>query len=311
MLNLDHLQYDSRTRSHSVFLEIRGLRQHIRLWGDTQQPKQVVWLLHGWLDTSASFMRLVGFLPKDWLICAPDWRGYGLSAWQPVAQDTYWFADYLADFDQILKNRFFENLPTPHALIGHSMGGNIAAFYAGIFPDQIGKLAVLDSLNLPDMPPDQAPNRWREWFKNVDSNVSHALNQTSEEKNYGTFEDLAQRIKRYHPRVDVEQALEIAYGWGVWDDDKQFVTLRADPRHRQRGPIAYRHAEAIALWQQVRAEVLFLDASEGMLRQNETERETRRGFFAHATRHVMPECGHMLHFDQPEATAQHLMMFFK
>ena len=39
--------------STSLFIDIRGLRYHIRSWGDNDAPK--LFMLHGWMDVSASF----------------------------------------------------------------------------------------------------------------------------------------------------------------------------------------------------------------------------------------------------------------
>lgn len=78
--------------SRSQFVPIRGLRYHIRTWGDPHSPK--LFLLHGWMDVSASFQFLVDALRREWCVFAPDWRGFGLTEWP---QDGYWFADYLAD----------------------------------------------------------------------------------------------------------------------------------------------------------------------------------------------------------------------
>ena len=36
----------------------------------------------------------------DWYVLAPDWRGFGLSA---TPQDGYWFADYVADLDALVR----------------------------------------------------------------------------------------------------------------------------------------------------------------------------------------------------------------
>ena len=63
--------------SRSEFLDIRGLRYHVRTWGNASAPK--LFLLHGWMDVSASFQFVVDELRRDWHVIAPDWRGFGLS----------------------------------------------------------------------------------------------------------------------------------------------------------------------------------------------------------------------------------------
>ena len=46
--------------SESIFLDIRGLRYHCRVWGEAGRPK--LFMLHGWMDVSASFQFLVDAL---------------------------------------------------------------------------------------------------------------------------------------------------------------------------------------------------------------------------------------------------------
>jgi pimeloyl-ACP methyl ester carboxylesterase len=46
--------------SRSRFLPVRGLRYHLREWGEPGAPLLV--LLHGWMDVSASFQFVVDAL---------------------------------------------------------------------------------------------------------------------------------------------------------------------------------------------------------------------------------------------------------
>ena len=109
--------------STSLFIDIRGLRYHIRSWGDNDAPK--LFMLHGWMDVSASFQFTVDALKGDWHVLAPDWRGFGLTDWAPA---DYWFPDYVADLDVLLNLLSHDE---PATIVGHSMGGNIAGLYAG------------------------------------------------------------------------------------------------------------------------------------------------------------------------------------
>ena len=58
------------TPSRSRFLSIRGLRYHLREWGLEGAPK--LFMLHGWMDVSASFQFVVDELAADWHVIAPD-----------------------------------------------------------------------------------------------------------------------------------------------------------------------------------------------------------------------------------------------
>ena len=82
--------------SRSEFLRVRGLRYHLRRWGDARLP--LLFLGHGFLDVSATFEPLVAPLLDRWQVIAPDWRGFGHTEWP---QEGYWFHDYVADLEAI------------------------------------------------------------------------------------------------------------------------------------------------------------------------------------------------------------------
>src|SRR5262245_46788837 len=115
--------YLPRRASTSHWLDLRGLRYHLRTWGSSQltrpeRPPLV--LLHGWMDVSASFQFVVDAFTEDRFIVAPDWRGFGLT--DGPSTDSYWFPDYLGDLEFIL-DHVACNIPVD--LVGHSMGGNV------------------------------------------------------------------------------------------------------------------------------------------------------------------------------------------
>src|SRR6266436_2357294 len=140
--------------SQSEFVQIRGLRYHCRCWGDKKAPK--LFMLHGWMDVSASFQFLVDALRRDWRVIAPDWRGFGLSEW--AKSDGYWFPDYFADLDRLLDHFQPE---APVILIGHSMGGNAAAMLADIPPVRVASLFIRDVFVLTGTRREKAPSATR------------------------------------------------------------------------------------------------------------------------------------------------------
>ena len=146
--------------SESLFLDVRGLRYHVRHWRG--EPRRKLFLLHGWMDVSASFQFLVDALRAEWDVYAPDWRGYGLTAWS--GSDNYWFPDYIGDLDFLL-GRLQPDAPVD--LVGHSLGGNVAALYAGVRPARIAKLVNLEGFGLPPTRPEQAPKRYLHWLEEL------------------------------------------------------------------------------------------------------------------------------------------------
>lgn len=283
----------SGARSH--LLRIRGLRYHLWTWGSPDRPLLVC--CHGWLDTGGSWQFVARELARRFHVVAPDWRGFGYSQWEG---DHYWFPDYVADLDALVDALSPQG---PVRLVGHSMGGQASSLFAGVRPDRVSRLALLDSLLLPDMAPELAPKRLGGWLD--------ALRDPPEQRSYDSFEVLAERIARRNSRLTPARALAIAKVWGQRRPDGR-IELLADPRHRMRNPILYRAAESYAVWQQVTAPTLFLDASDSplMAAAGDEEMQRRRGCFRDHRRQVVPESGHMLHHDQPQAVAEALQAFF-
>src|SRR5262245_19431359 len=179
-------------QSEPMFLEIRGLRYHCRCWGDP--AARVLELLHGWMDVSASFQFLVDALGAEWRAIAPDWRGYGLTQWSGV--DSYWFPDYLADLDALL-DHFSPG--TPVAVLGHSMGGNVASLYAGIRPERVAKLVNVEGFGLAAVDPAAAPRRYAQWLTEITEPQGF--------RDYATLEELASIMPHTHRQLKLERAV--------------------------------------------------------------------------------------------------------
>ena len=87
----------ARQTTRCEYRHVRGLEYHVTRWPG-EDPAVTV-LLHGNGDCGATFQFLVEQLPARMTLVAPDWRGFGRTAWAP---DGYWFPDYYADLDAML-----------------------------------------------------------------------------------------------------------------------------------------------------------------------------------------------------------------
>ncbi len=276
--------------SQSHFVPIRGLRYHVRTWGDAAAPR--LFMMHGWMDGSASFQFLVDALKQDWYVIAPDWRGYGLSDWKPQG---YWVPDYLADLEALLMHYPPDQ---PVRLLGHSLGGNIVCHYAGIRPERVSHVISLDAFGLPRANPDKAPARFREW-----------LDQLAVPPQFTPYQNLAAvvaRLKKNNPRLTEGKAIFLAGHWAEEMPDGS-ARLRADPAHKMVNPMLYRLEEALVCWRAITAPVLMLEAEDSPMRKwvNETAEEFSRRMAAfHKLEHpTVANAGHMLHHVQPDQLA--------
>lgn len=281
--------------AHAEFVQVRGLRLRLRTWGDAAAPRLV--LLHGFMDTAETFAPLIAPLLDVVQVIAPDQRGFGDSDRAPHG---YWFADYVADLDALLAQLSPQD---PVWLAGHSMGAQVASLYAGLRPERVSRLICLDGPSVPDILPDQALQRFRQW---LDQQQAPLLDQA-----YEDFATLGARIARLHPRLDAADCLRIARCWAR--ETGQGIELRSDPRHRHVLPVPHRAADSMAIWREVRARTCFIDGGRSpVLRLIDAgELAARRACFADHQVRVIADAGHMLHFDAPAETAAQMLEFLK
>jgi pimeloyl-ACP methyl ester carboxylesterase len=288
------------TPSRSEFLTIRGLRCHVRHWGLEGAPK--IFMMHGWMDVGASFQFVVDALQGDWHVIAPDWRGFGLS--ERSGADTYWFPDYLADLDTILRHYAPGQAVN---LLGHSMGGNVVGLYAGARPERIRKLINLEGAGLRAPRPEQTPGRYAQWLD--------GLLEKPELRSYPTLAAVAARLQKTNPRLPDARAAFLAQHWAAQNDAGQWEIL-GDPVHKQAGPLPYHVEDILACWDAITAPVLWVEADQtnmwdwlGSQPDGRVELDRRLGHLRDLRRATIVGAGHMLHHDQPEALARLIESF--
>lgn len=297
---MEHVYEPVRT-SRSRFVTLRGLRHHLREWGDERDDLATppVVLLHGWGDASASFQFLVDALGACRRVVAPDWRGFGLSEW---SRRSYFFPDYLADLDALLQ---VLSPDAPVTLVGHSLGGNVACLYAGIRPQRVARLVSLEGFGLPRQEAAQAPQRFAEW-----------LDQAGSEAKFAHYPDraaFAARLMRDNPRLRPDRARFLAQHLCIEDGAR--VVPAIDPFHRQVNPVLYRLEEAMACWRQVRAPTLWVVATESfVMRRQVADRAdyaARLACFSDLCERRIAGSGHNMHHEQPERLAAVLEDFLR
>jgi pimeloyl-ACP methyl ester carboxylesterase len=282
--------------SQSHIHTIRNLRYHVRTWGDARAPR--IFLLHGWMDVSASFQFLVDGLQREWYVVAPDWRGFGLTAWAPGG---YWFADYYADLDALLE---IYQPEAPAFLVAHSMGGNVAATYAGMRPERVAKLISLEGFGASRTQPDDAPARYARWLAE--------LRDPPRFKTYASFEEVAARLRKNNPRLADDKAHFLAQHWAR-QTAPGVVSLNSDPKHKIVNPVLNRMEEILACWRRITAPVLWVSGAQprasGWRADTAGQLAERKAAFRDFREIVLEDCGHMMHHDQPARLAAAIEQF--
>lgn len=261
----------------------------------------MLFMLHGWMDVSASFQFLVDSLQRDWHVIAPDWRGFGQT---DFAASGYWHPDYLADLEAILQH--YAPLQ-PVNLLGHSLGANIAGIYAGVRPQRIAKLVLLEGFGMPASRPTDAPKRYATWLDE--------LQRPPLLRGYASQPEVAARLQKNNPRLNDARALFLAGHWAAPDQGGNW-SLLADPQHRLTNPTLYRVEEIMACWQAISAPVLWVEAKNSELVPRfgppdvaREEIDRRIAHFADVTILMVENAGHMVQHDQPEILARAIESF--
>ena len=292
------MSYQPLRAPHAEFLTVRGLRHRVTWWGD-HSPTPVV-LLHGFQDCGATWQFLADRLPPQWSLAAPDWRGFGHSEWTPGG---YWFPDYFADLEALLDMLVPD---APARIIGHSMGANIAQIYGGVRPRRLAWLVNLEGFGLPATQPQDAPARYARWLDE--------LRQSLREGRYPSVAHLATFLRSKNPRLTPERAEFVASAWtrpAPTAADPADVELLFDPRHRLVNPVLYRREEAQACWRRVEAPVLLVrgDTNDSRSLTVQAAAEDMRAHIRNLRVVAVPGAGHMVHHEEPEALARHIVDF--
>lgn len=287
--------YQAQRQREVEYHQVRGLRYALHYWPGS--GTETLFLLHGYGDCGPTFELLVDALPLTWNVIAPDWRGFGDSEWTDTG---YWFPDYLADLDRILELKCPSQ---PVNLIGHSMGGNVAAFYAGIRPSRVHRLALLEGFGLPDTRPADAADRYAKWLGQVREQRPRRL--------YESVEQIAAGLCKRYPELGLESALFAARYWSRREANGW--ALRSDPSHQWINPVLYRRSEAITCWQRITAPVLMVSAAKSPFAEGGVDfaANLKAAGNNQIADERLPGVGHMFHLQAPQLLARKLTSFFQ
>jgi len=121
----------------SASISINGLQLHYLDWGNATAPPLL--LVHGGSAHAHWWDWFAPAVAEHFHVLAIDLRGHGDSAWSDTpAYEVETYAEDLVGFVDAL------GLHSVH-MVGHSLGGTIAATTAGRIPDRTAALVIVDS----------------------------------------------------------------------------------------------------------------------------------------------------------------------
>ncbi len=138
-------------RPPSVFLDVAGVRLHVRDTGPKDKPAVI--LLHGFGASLLTWEDWAADLERDHRVIRYDLPGFGLTGADPTG-------DYTDERSMAVLVALMDRLGVTRAsIVGNSMGGRIAWAFAATHPDRVDKLVLVspDGFASPDLAYGKAP----------------------------------------------------------------------------------------------------------------------------------------------------------
>lgn len=267
----------------SRYFSSQGLKLHYADWGNAGAP--VLLLIHGTRDHARSWDWTARALADRWHVVALDLRGHGDSDWSPDGA-------YLVPYHIIDLLEMVETLAVPQVtIVAHSFGGNIAARYAGLFPDRVRRIAFVDSLgpdpaNYAKWEKIGAAERTRQW---IEQRRDRRLAQS---RRFATIEEAAGRMAENNPLLSPAQAYHLAkHGLNLHPDGYGW---KFDPRVSMFAPEDWA-VQGSEYWRLITAPALIMHGLKSWT--TNPEEDGRAGFFQNARTLNFAEAGHWIHHD--------------
>ncbi|RYD41444.1 MAG: alpha/beta hydrolase [Verrucomicrobiaceae bacterium] len=262
------------------------LRLHYLDWGNPDAPPLI--LQHGGRDHCRSWDWVAEELRHDWHVICPDLRGHGDSAWSPEGQ--YGTVSYVYDFAQLIHTLDLEEV----TIIAHSLGGNIATRYAGLYPDKVRKFVNIEGLGpSPDvksqMPSQGSPERLRNWIEDKRKAAGRSP------KRYPTLEAAYARMKEENAFLSDDQARHLTIHGANRNEDGTW-SWKFDNYLNVWSSIDMPPEELEKLWRAISCPILMLWGLKSFA--SSPGQDGRMDYFQNATLIEYPDAGHWLHHDQ-------------
>jgi pimeloyl-ACP methyl ester carboxylesterase len=189
------------------------------------------------------------------------------------------------------------------AIVGHSMGGMVSLTYAGAFPDQVSRLAVLDGVtNFPARTVKPIAARIADWVGDLDKAAHRKIHC------YPSVADGADRMLARNARLTREQAMHLATHALKQDADGGY-RWKFDPYLRARAPYRLSLEDHVALWSRIACPTLLVAGSESFLPDPATAGVL--GHFRQAELVRIEGAGHWLQHDKPAEIVDVLKNFLE
>ena len=262
------------------------LRMHYVDWGNPEAPPLI--LQHGGRDHCRSWDWVAEELARDWHVIAPDLRGHGDSAWAP--DGNYEMNMFVYDFAQLVHTLGRDSV----TIVAHSLGGNVATRFAGLYPEKVRKLVNIEGLGpSPKVRAEREAkgyaNRFRKWVE--DKRKASARIP----RRYDSIEAAFARMKEENGFLTDDQARHLTVHGASRNEDGTW-SWKFDPYLNVWPFDEVPEDRTNELWASITCPILFLYGADSWASNPETD--GRAMVFQDHRVSEFENAGHWLHHDQ-------------
>ncbi len=228
-------------------------------------------------------------------VIVPDQIGYGRSS---KAIIPYGFSDWARYTSLLLKSLQLEKA----MIVGHSMGGMLAARFATQYPAMTERLVLYNPIGLSD-------GRYARPVGSIDEQYKQSLSPTFASVKQGLMRYVAHRPAAWND--EFERYARIRYSWtlgGDWPRLAMVQTLIGQVQYND--PVVYD-------WTHIKAPTLVFGGADDMLAGTPANFQERMKYISEtipdgkAKLLLLPGLGHVPHLEAPERTYPPLVEFLK
>ena len=194
-------------------------RLKLQFWDFGQEGKPPLLLVHGGLDHARTWDWVARDLREHFHVYALDLRGHGNSAWAPGA--LYSVAEHVLDVSALVDiiRQSEPDKTKPIDIIGHSLGGIITLYYAGIYPERVARCVAIEGLGPPPnhrihKPASERMREWIEGIRKTEGRTTHS---------YTALDAAVARMKEANPQLSDDVARHLTLHGTNWNSDGSII----------------------------------------------------------------------------------------
>jgi pimeloyl-ACP methyl ester carboxylesterase len=287
---------DTQHEPFSRFYISQRQRLHYVDWGNPDAPPLI--LIHGGRDHCRNWDWIAREFRDEWHVIAPDLRGHGDSAWS--VDGGYSMESFVYDLAELTRVLGVDRA----SIVAHSLGGNIALRYAGIYVEKVEKLVAIEGLG-----PSPVKLAARKKLP-----LSHHMREWIEKRNhiagrlprrYRSLDEALARMQEENTHLSPDRARHLTVHGMIRNEDGSY-SWKFDNYVRSMPPdLALMQPDE--LWAEIQCPTLLVYGADSWASNPAVD--GRAGYFRNAEVSLIEKAGHWVHHDQHELFVSQVRAF--